>query len=92
MVELPAEWAGKNLVISLGAVDDFDDTYFNGVAVGKTDVKVPAAYQVARKYKVPGKLVKAGKNVLSVRIFDNYGSGGFTGAATEMHVSLDNGN
>jgi hypothetical protein len=55
-------------------------------------VKVPAAYQIARKYKIPGKLVNPGKNVLSVRIFDNYGSGGFTGASTEMFVSLDNGN
>lgn len=91
VVEVPAEWAGKDLMLSFGPVDDLDDTFFNGVAVGKTDEKTPSAWQIARRYRVPGKLVKAGKNVLSVRIFDNYGSGGFTGAATEMFVSLDSG-
>ncbi len=30
-VNIPAEWAGKDLTLSLGAIDDFDDTFFNGV-------------------------------------------------------------
>jgi hypothetical protein len=89
IVELPAEWAGKDLLISLGPVDDFDDTFFNGVLVGRTDVKTSASYQVPRKYKIPGKLVKAGKNTLSIRIFDNFGSGGITGAPTEMFITVD---
>jgi hypothetical protein len=89
IVEVPAEWAGKDLVISLGPVDDYDDTFFNGALIGRTDVKTPSAYQVPRKYKIPGKLVKAGKNTLSVRIFDDYASGGITGAPTEMFIALD---
>jgi NADH-quinone oxidoreductase subunit N len=34
-VEIPASWAGRDLVLSLGAVDDYDTTYFNGVCVGE---------------------------------------------------------
>lgn len=88
-VKVPADWAGKDLLLSLGPVDDFDDAFFNGELVGRTDAKTPAAYQVSRKYKIPGKLVKAGKNTLSVRIFNDFATGGFTGAATEMFVGLD---
>jgi hypothetical protein len=89
IVDLPADWAGKDLLLSLGPVDDYDDTFFNGDLVGRTDVKTPAAYQVPRKYKIPGKLVKAGKNTLSVRIFNDFGSAGFMGAPTEMFISVD---
>ncbi|MDD3118716.1 MAG: sialate O-acetylesterase, partial [Victivallales bacterium] len=33
-VKIPAAWAGQPLELSLGAIDDFDRTYFNGVKVG----------------------------------------------------------
>ena len=35
-VSLDASWAGKDLTVTLGAIDDFDTTYFNGQQIGAT--------------------------------------------------------
>ena len=37
MIDVPQSAAGKDLVLALGVLDDFDNTYFNGVEVGHTD-------------------------------------------------------
>ena len=87
-VQIPADWAGKDLALSLGTIDDFDDTYFNGTLVGRTDQSTPDAYSVPRRYTIPGALVRPGRNVLAVRIFDHYGDAGFTGAAGDMFLAL----
>jgi hypothetical protein len=86
-VNVPAEWAGKDLTLSLGPVDDFDDTFFNGAPVGRTDKAVPDFYRVPRRYKVPGALVKAGPNVVAVRVFDHFGGGGITGQPLDLFVA-----
>jgi hypothetical protein len=62
----------------LGALDDFDDTFFNGVRVGGVGKENSAAYNVQREYTIPAKLVKEGKNVIAVRVWDRFGGGGFT--------------
>lgn len=86
-VIIPAEWAGRDLTLSLGPIDDFDDTFFNGQLVGRTDGTVPDFYSAPRQYVVPATLVKPGANVLAVRIFDHFGDGGFTGATTDMFIA-----
>ena len=86
-VDLPASWEGKELTLALGPVDDFDVTYFNGTKVGATGSETPNFYMVPRKYKVPGALVHAGRNVIAVRVFDHYGQGGFGGGASDMTLS-----
>ena len=78
-VEVPAAWAGKDLTLKLGAVDDFDTTYFNGERVGSTGPDTPSAWVVPRQYRVPGSLVRAGRNTVAVRVFDRVGGGGFGG-------------
>ena len=83
-VEVPAAWSGKDLRLSLGALDDFDTTYFAGEEVGRTGKETPGYWTVPRKYVVPGRLVKVGRTVIAVRIFDHYGNGGFAGTAPEM--------
>ncbi|MBE9586890.1 9-O-acetylesterase [Mucilaginibacter sp. JRF] len=72
VINVPAAWAGKDLVINLGALDDMDVTWFNGVEVGHNEI-----YFANREYTIPGKLVKAGENVIAVRVFDTGGNGGF---------------
>ncbi|HJQ24074.1 MAG TPA: sialate O-acetylesterase [Blastocatellia bacterium] len=86
-VDLPASWAGRDLQLTLGPVDDFDVTYFNGAKVGATGSETPNFYMVPRKYTVPGALVHAGRNVIAVRVFDHYGQGGFGGGASDMTLS-----
>ena len=43
-VEIPAAWAGKDLRLSLGPLDDFDTTYFAGEEVGRTGKETPGYY------------------------------------------------
>ena len=78
-IVVPGSEAGKNMILGLGPLADFDNTYFNGVEVGHTDMKTVECRQAQRKYVVPGKLVKAGKNVVAVRLFNRFGPGGFSG-------------
>jgi sialate O-acetylesterase len=86
-VEVPAAWAGKDLVLSLGALDDFDTTWFAGEEIGRTGNETPGYWSVPRKYAVPGRLVKPGRTVVAVRVFDHYGNGGFGGAAPELWIA-----
>jgi len=85
-LNVPAAWAGHDLVLNLGAVDDFDTTYFNGQIVGRTPRGTPDAYKLPRRYVVPGALVNAGLNTIAVRVFDQFGDGGFSGPAVSMHA------
>ncbi len=78
-ITVPASAAGKDMILALGALDDFDNTYFNGVEIGYTDIKTPRWWLAPRNYVVPGRLVKAGRNVIAVRLFDRFNDGGFVG-------------
>jgi sialate O-acetylesterase len=86
-LDLPKNWAGKDLWLSLGAIDDFDQTYFNGMLIGEHPDGTPEAYQIKREYQIPGYLVRPGRNVIAVRVFDHCGQGGFAGPAVEMHIA-----
>jgi sialate O-acetylesterase len=79
-VDVPSAWSGKELALDFPAIDDFDNTYFNGTRVGATGNETPNSYAVPRRYTVPGSLVHAGRNVIAVRVFDSAGEGGFGGA------------
>ncbi len=80
-VEFPASFAGKDLTLSLGTVDDNEVTYFNGSQIGST-----VGYDHDRVYTIPAKLVKAGKNVVAVRVTDTGGGGGFYGDPSKVFV------
>jgi sialate O-acetylesterase len=85
-VEIPAEWAGKDLTLSLGPVDDFDETFWDGVQVGSGSV-----WNLPRSYTVPGSAVKAGKAVITIRNTDDHGNGGLYGAAADLYVEGPDG-
>ncbi|MEK6195963.1 MAG: glycosyl hydrolase family 2, partial [Deltaproteobacteria bacterium] len=78
-VDIPSDWAGKEMTVSLGVVDDQDVTWFNGTKIGGLNDN-----KQSRNYKIDGSLVKTGKNTLVVRIQDNGGAGGFMGKPEEM--------
>ncbi|MDR3366749.1 MAG: 9-O-acetylesterase [Prevotellaceae bacterium] len=80
-INLPDGWEGKDLELSLAQIDDEDVTYFNGEQVGAT-----GSYNRLRKYAVSGKLVKAGKNVVAVRVMDTGGGGGLYGEAANIYL------
>lgn len=89
-VTIPAEWAGKELTLSLGAIDDCDETFFNGEKVGATGTSTPNYWSVPRVYKIPGKLVKAGANTIAVRVADMYSNGGMAGPEPLFYLQLGN--
>ena len=82
-VDLPAEWSGRDLVLHMGPVDEIDVTWFNGIRVGgmgdfaTRDVQY---WDDPRHYAIPGAAVKAGRNVIAVRVIDTLRAGGLWGA------------
>ena len=85
-IDVPASWKGKELLLSLGGIDDDDITYFNGVEIGR------GKYGTSRNYKVPAKLVKEKDNVIAVRVLDSGGNGGFYGDKQDLKLTLSDGN
>jgi len=87
-IDLPSDWAGKDLELDLGAVDKGDITFFNGEFVGATgDGLEMQCWQEFRHYSVPGKLVKPGRNLLAVRAASAVSicaDGGLIGPASKM--------
>lgn len=69
---VPEEMLKYESLLRLGAIIDADEVYINGVLVGKTGYKYPP-----RKYPVPKGVLRAGKNILAVRVISNRETGGF---------------
>ncbi|HEX2949385.1 MAG TPA: sialate O-acetylesterase [Armatimonadota bacterium] len=82
-INLPADWSGKDAVLHLGTIDDFDTTMVNGVQVGST-----YAYNQPRNYKIAGSILKPGKNIIAVRVLDTGGGGGFYGDPALMKLEV----
>ena len=65
----------KALRISLGRIDDADETWFNGKKIGET-----SGWDIDRSYLVPLDLIKWDQeNVIAVRVNDTGGGGGMYG-------------
>ncbi|WP_188929577.1 glucuronyl esterase domain-containing protein [Puia dinghuensis] len=71
-IDVPASMAGKAAKLFVGRIIDADETYLNGVKVGNITYQYPP-----RRYEIPAGLLKAGKNVLVVRVTNTFGKGGF---------------
>jgi sialate O-acetylesterase len=84
-IDLPAAWARRDLTLSLGPIDESDQAFVNGVEVGRTDG--PGSRTKVRVYKIPGYLAKGGGSVITVRITDWSGRGGFMGQASQMTLA-----
>lgn len=83
-IKIPASWAGKDLQLDLGPIDDEDITWFNGQKVG--GIQEEGYWTKNRSYKVPGNLVKTGDNVIAVRVTDLQGGGGIYGNKDQMKL------
>jgi len=71
-IDVPASMTDKPARLLLGRVVDSDRTYVNGKFVGSVSYQYPP-----RKYDLPENLLKAGKNIVVVRVVNNAGRGGF---------------
>ncbi|MCP3693246.1 MAG: hypothetical protein GY917_13690, partial [Planctomycetaceae bacterium] len=77
---------GKPITLQLGAIDDMDMTFFNGHFLGGTET--PGFWTRQRVYKVPGKWVKTGRNIITVRVIDHGWSGGMNGPEASMKWTM----
>jgi sialate O-acetylesterase len=75
--------AGKPAILELAKIDDEDETYINGEKVGGI-----AKWDEPRKYNIAAGILKAGKNVIAVRVIDNQGGGGIYGDEVNMKLTL----
>ena len=71
-INIAADDLGKDAVLKLGNIIQRDITYFNGVMVGTTGNKY-----LDRKYLIAAKLLKVGKNVITIRVLNESGDAGF---------------
>ena len=73
----------KKIYLHLGFIDDADEVYLNGKLIGYSGKFPPhpkTAYRAFRKYIVPTNYLNPnGENVIAVRVYDMFYSGGFTG-------------
>jgi sialate O-acetylesterase len=85
-LEIPKRWKGRTLRLSLGCIDDFDVTYFNGEEIGRSEENYYETHRFLRKYEIPPDLIRPQNNVIAVRVFDHFGFGGFSGPASAMKI------
>ena len=71
-VEVPAAMIGTPVKLMLGRIVDADFVYVNGQLVGNTSYQYPP-----RRYEIPAGVLKAGKNIMVVRVINSSGKGGF---------------
>lgn len=83
-VDIPIEWVGKKLILSLGPIDDMDVTYVNGEKIGETlgDGK----WNYSREYEIPAKTVLSNEMVIAVRVIDCGNGGGLCGVKEAMCI------
>lgn len=81
-IDLPAAAISSNAMLHLGRIVDADEVYINGKRIGKTTYQYPQ-----RRYSVPPGVLKAGRNVIAVRVINYSGDGGFVPGKTCVLVA-----
>jgi len=80
--------------LMVGYIDDIDEVYINGHLVGSTGIFPPlvrTAHNLPRKYPVPTDILnQQGKNVIAVRVYDEYHEGGIVRGPVGLYYEEDN--
>jgi sialate O-acetylesterase len=85
-ITIPEAWAGKEVKLNLGPIDDNDVTFVNGVKVGET-----VGYGNDRIYTIPADKVKSGPFIIAIRVTDTGGGGGLYGGQNVLSVTSATG-
>jgi len=80
---LTAAEAAQGARLGLAEIDDNDVTWVNGTEVGRTD-----GYNRTRVYDVPAVALRAGRNVVAVRVEDTGGGGGIWGDPARLFLEV----
>jgi sialate O-acetylesterase len=71
-INIPASMTGKSGSLWIGSIVDADSVFVNGKFVGTTSYQYPP-----RRYSFGEDVLKPGENIISVRVINNAGRGGF---------------
>jgi sialate O-acetylesterase len=85
-VELTPARAAQPAILSLGPVDDIDDTWVNGIHLGGSE-----GWDQPRVYALPVGTLKPGTNVIAVGVLDTGGGGGLWGPVTVRTLKFSGG-
>jgi sialate O-acetylesterase len=88
-IELGPDWTGRVAVLELGPIDDMDSTFVNGVKVGETVGS--GKHEKPRAYELPAGTLRAGRNVIAVRVLDTGGLGGINGRDARVDLRAQSG-
>ena len=85
-ITLDESQTNADATLNLGMVDEYDDTYVNGVRVGGLNYPTGGAGRKERSYTIPANVLKPGENVIAIRVVDTRSAGGFGSMADAMHL------
>ena len=85
-VALTAEQARNAMGLSLGAINQVDETWINGRVLGNT-----FGYNAERYYQIPAGMLQAGDNLIVVNASSTYGVGGLLAGPTPRAIHLRGG-
>ena len=77
---LPNQLVNERLVLLAGRIDDVDRVYINGQYVGSTGDYINRVfgenYREFRNYFISPGSLKAGENIIEIKVYDEHGDGG----------------
>jgi len=85
-VRLTPEQAARQATLSLGAIDEVDETWVNGKVIRNT-----FGWGTDRVYTIPKGVLRAGDNVIVVNVLSTWDAGGMTGPAEKLSLAFDDG-
>ncbi len=85
-VTLTPAQASRAATLSLGAIDEVDQTWVNGRPIRNT-----FGWGTDRTYALPEGVLRAGENVIVVNVLSTWDAGGMTGPAEKLALSFDDG-
>lgn len=74
----------KSVVLEIPAIDDNDETFVNGIRIGKTN-----GWDAKRSYLIPTEILNIGDNVIAVRVTDTGSGGGMHGDSKMLKIVTD---
>lgn len=88
-ITVPETCEAGTPTLVLGAVDDLDWTYFNGVQIGYTGEETEKYWEAERAYAVPKELIHfGGDNTIAIRVLDIHGNGGITRPPAQLEFKM----
>jgi len=87
-IDVSGQWLAVGGQLRLGPIDDMDDVWINGHHIGSEHAE--GRWNQDRRYDIAPRHLRAGRNVIAVRVLDTGGKGGINGPSAKlMLISID---